>query len=278
MKAALGLAARFFDFFSLREEAKAHAAMPPHRVDALRAKLDWARETLREAGASEESLDLAEAARQAQSVSDAWRDAGSDDDPPALVAAARALGATPKLGPASRGALNRLERMLLTDVQRAVLRAWRTLTVTVVASAAVALVVHEVRLVPRPIARASGTATGKFSPEQAVDRDNLTEWALPDDTPGWLELVLRTPRSLKRVTIVNGRNRNDPARGMREYTLTLFSNGAVVQATEGTFEPYTMHPSVHVHEVQSPAPIDLVRITVRGWHGKSGSISEVILE
>ncbi len=127
------------------------------------------------------------------------------------------------------------------------------------------------------------TATGvygndpMFGPERAVDGDNATEWLLPDNAEGVLELRLAHPRRVDRVRLVNGHNREFNDRATAAYELEVYAGARLLKKVSGRFATLVPTPQ----PVTVPIGVDgadRVRFLVKGHHRSGGALAEISVE
>lgn len=130
-------------------------------------------------------------------------------------------------------------------------------------------------------AHASATYQGRttFEADRAVDGDPNTEWLLPDDTVGWLDLELDPPRRVGKVTIRNAANASYNDRGTKGYRVEVYARGRRVRSYTGEFETRGgRRPSRERVQWIGLARVEKIRVDVISWHGKGGGIAEVTFE
>lgn len=127
------------------------------------------------------------------------------------------------------------------------------------------------------------TATGvygndpMFGPERAVDGDTATEWLLPDNAEGVLELRLKRPRRVDRVRLVNGHNREFNDRATAAYELEVYAGARLLKKVSGRFATLVPTPQ----PVNVPIGVDgadRVRFLVKGHHRSGGALAEIAVE
>jgi hypothetical protein len=124
-------------------------------------------------------------------------------------------------------------------------------------------------------ARASGQ-NGPDGPDHAIDGNLKTNWGLPDGKRGWLDLVLTSPRSVKKLHLVPY---NSPFnnRFLKDVHVTAFLGEQPVQAVDYSFKeppPGSTEP-VWVDVPLNAPKCDRIRIDVSTFTGTSGAITEI---
>ncbi|MBZ0115745.1 MAG: hypothetical protein K8H88_02030, partial [Sandaracinaceae bacterium] len=114
-----------------------------------------------------------------------------------------------------------------------------------------------------------------YQPEMAIDGDPESEWLLPDHQTGWLEVRLSPPERVGTLRLRNTHNRQYNDRATKDYTVEIYSGGAVVRTIQGTWPrlvpndpPWTEH-QVGVDNVER------IRFVVRSSHNYGGGLAEI---
>ncbi len=150
------------------------------------------------------------------------------------------------------------------------------LAVVLVATAAVGL---RARLGMRPAAVASAflsTPPG-FPPAKAVDNDPVTEWILPLGAPGWIDVHLDRPRSIRAVRLLNAHNRTHNDLATRDYRVEAFAGGRLVGAAQGMFSGISPAGTWARHPIAASG-VTRVRVWVDTFHGAAGGLGEIVVE
>ncbi len=126
-------------------------------------------------------------------------------------------------------------------------------------------------------ARASGQFAADTNAALAIDGLERTEWLLPNDRPGWLELELTRSRVLRAVVIKNARNRHYLDRAAREVRIEAFDRKKRV--FEGTVEFKRIEENPAAVRVELPGvKVSRVRLEVKSYFSRGGGLAEVTLE
>lgn len=131
---------------------------------------------------------------------------------------------------------------------------------------------------PRVSVVASGQWGSKHPPEAAIDDDSSTEWLLPDNQGGWIDLHLSRPKRVRAVRILNGTNKATPPRAVMDYRLEFFARGVHVRTIEGSFGAFDPLPSYLTIPTSVGTPVERVRFVVVSWSGTGGAVAEIRLE
>lgn len=121
---------------------------------------------------------------------------------------------------------------------------------------------------------ASTTFNATYPPEHAVDGLIATEWLLPDNTEGWIDLSFKSPRSVRSVTLSNCHNGGFQDRSSANVRVTAFSGDRVVATADGAFtkisgERADLNLRLHANDVTR------VRAEVLSHFGRGGGFAEV---
>jgi hypothetical protein len=130
------------------------------------------------------------------------------------------------------------------------------------------------RLWGRIRVRASGVLSTDFGAEFAIDGANVTEWLLPQSSPGWLELTLPRARHVHGVRVVNGHNRNYLDRGVERFRVTLIAGEKAIKTAEGHFEKIEDKYNT-IDLAIDGEQVTLIRLEILSWFGSGGAVSEV---
>ena len=126
----------------------------------------------------------------------------------------------------------------------------------------------------RPKVVASVSYDGPFPPEHAVDLLEATEWLLPDNTTGWLDLIFKAPRTVRSVTLVNCHNGAFADRSTEKVRVTAFSNDRAVATVDGAFAA----PSGERSDLKLPLSakdVTRVHVEVLSVFRRGGGFAEV---
>ena len=129
----------------------------------------------------------------------------------------------------------------------------------------------------------TATATGvygddpMFGPDRAVDDDTATEWLLPDNQPGALELRVKRPRRIERVRLVNGHNREFNDRATNAYEVEVYAGERLLKKVAGSF-PQLLPAPLPVNIAIGVDGADRVRFVVKSHHRFGAALAEISLE
>jgi hypothetical protein len=134
------------------------------------------------------------------------------------------------------------------------------------------------QLAPRGMeAQASATYHEMFVPANAIDGFAISEWLLPDQTAGWLDVKLEKPRNIRAVKLTNGHNRNFHDRAIHDFRVEAYAGDRLITAKDGSFPPIDPHGTTT--EIPLPADgVTRVRVVVKTWYGLGAALAEVELE
>lgn len=122
--------------------------------------------------------------------------------------------------------------------------------------------------------RASASYSSDFPASQASDGLSRTEWLLPDNQLGWLELAYLRPRALRTVRLRNAENSYFHDRATKSFRLQAFSRGRVVATASGQLP--TIAASRGWEDVPLVArDVTALRIEVLSFYGLGGGLAEV---
>jgi len=126
----------------------------------------------------------------------------------------------------------------------------------------------------RVYASASAVYGPGHSAENATDGLRVTEWVLPDNQPGYLDLTFAARRAVHGVTLINAHNRWYMDRAIKRGMVLVFDDQKVVDQRALEFGGVEQHPA--------PLRVPLkgergtrVRVLVTEHFGLSGGLAEV---
>jgi hypothetical protein len=150
----------------------------------------------------------------------------------------------------------------------------RLLAAVAAGAALVLMAVVAWRLWGRTFATASAAYSSHHAAANAVDGSEATEWLLPDDSLGWLQVNFPSPRSVHHVRLLNAHNVHYQDRGCERVRVTMYCQHRAVASAEGTF--------VGIVVERSPLDFDLsadcvtyLRVEVLSYFKKGGGLAEV---
>jgi hypothetical protein len=308
MTSAAAPQARVLEFFTLREAEKAVRALPEgprgtvQRDLALAFQKRDAAETLWPRGSCAEALHLARASLEATGAAlDAF--AAAAEPKPEWVARAQAhvsaakektLGrALPELEVESRPDDEDTFRTLADAViaveseigahlakpeQLARLRRGRIAFAAATVVFLLGFAVWSGRAGPAIKEARASAQNGPDSADRAIDGNAKTNWGLPEGKRGWLDVILTSPRTVKKVRLI-AYNSPYNNRFLKDVRVTAFLGEQPVQSMDYTFKA----PPAGAEGVWSEIPLnapkcDRVRIDVISYDGISGAISEIEID
>ncbi len=155
-------------------------------------------------------------------------------------------------------------------------RAWYAVAVF---AALLAGAVIAVRIAWRTTTTASGSYSVKYEPPRVVDGNSETEWLLPDNTAGWVDLNLGRGRPIKQLRLLNAHNYTFNDRGTRQFEIELWDRKRLVKKVEGAFETFTAAPQPMTVPLSSDGEkISRIRINVKSWFHSGGGLAEVWID
>lgn len=137
----------------------------------------------------------------------------------------------------------------------------------------------EGRLSLRPTASAYNEADlhEMYAPERAVDGVRDTEWHLPDETAGWLDLEIVEAGEIESVWIANAHNPGYEDRATRLMRVEVYQGDARTQVFSLRFHALETQSPWRVIRVPPNTRATRVRIDVLSWHGLGGGVAEVVI-
>jgi len=130
----------------------------------------------------------------------------------------------------------------------------------------------------RPYAvEASATAEPALVADHLIDGDQQTEWALPDQTAGFVDFIPSRPRSVRRIRILNSKNLPGPDRGTREFRVEVTANGKVEKLVDESFTAFSREPQWKTIEL-GVDHVQRIRVVVKSWFGAGGGLTEVVVD
>ena len=126
----------------------------------------------------------------------------------------------------------------------------------------------------RPRVQASGVLSAANPAANAIDGLEATEWLLPDATPGWVDVLLPSARSVHSVRLVNAHNVFYADRGAKAVRVTAFTAQNKAASVEGSFARLTQDRSVLDLPLEAGG-VTRVRVEVLTYFQTGGGLAEV---
>ena len=116
----------------------------------------------------------------------------------------------------------------------------------------------------------------KFDASKVMDKDPKTEWLLPSNVQGWIEMSFQ-PRTVKAVKVLNASNPPHNDRATQDFKVELYRDKKLLSSTKHKFEKLVPNPEW----MSLPVPeqkVDAVRIVIESHHKSGGGIAELAVE
>ncbi|MET0795577.1 MAG: hypothetical protein ABW061_28925 [Polyangiaceae bacterium] len=133
------------------------------------------------------------------------------------------------------------------------------------------------RLWGRPRVQASAVYAADFPAANAIDGLEATEWLLPDDTAGSIDVMFPHARTVHRVRLLNAHNRSSADRAARAVRVTAFSNSGPSVSAKGAFKHFSEERSVLELEIEAEN-VTRVRVQVLSHFASGGGLAEIEVE
>jgi len=132
------------------------------------------------------------------------------------------------------------------------------------------------RTPPAPPAAASASFGDDpaFTPDRAIDGDPSTDWLLPDNTAGWIDIRVDPARAIHNVRLLNGHNRGFNDRAVRNYRVEVYDGDRMVTQTSGSFAALLPHPTP-VNVAVHASHVTRVRLVVTSWFNIGSALAEI---
>ncbi len=127
----------------------------------------------------------------------------------------------------------------------------------------------------RPYAHASGVYSEAHLASDALDGLEASEWLLPDNTPGWID-VFTKPRTLHGVRLLNAHNNSYLDRATKKVRITAYAEAGPVGSVEGAFAKLTQDHSLLDLPLEAKQVVR-VRIEVLSYFATGGGFAEIEL-
>jgi len=153
------------------------------------------------------------------------------------------------------------------------LRARRQRTVlAVLAAVVVVILVRQIR--ERPRAHSSLDYSDNHAAACVLDGLGATEWLLPDDTLGWVDVTFPSARTVHRVRLFNAHNVFYLDRATGNVRVTAFSEKNVVATASGGFK--RLDPEQSILDLQLEAKeVTRVRVEVLSFFKRGAGLAEI---
>ena len=126
----------------------------------------------------------------------------------------------------------------------------------------------------RPRVHASGVISAANPASNVIDGLEATEWLLPDATPGWVDVLFPSSRTVHSVRLLNAHNVFYADRGARAVRVTAFAAQDKVASVEGSFARLTEERSVLDLPLEARG-VTRVRVEVLSYFQAGGGLAEV---
>jgi hypothetical protein len=123
-------------------------------------------------------------------------------------------------------------------------------------------------------ARASGTYSSDYPAKQAIDGLSKTEWLLPHQQTGWLEVTFARARDVKAVSLRNATNGHYRDRAAKGVTVEVYAQAKLVASRKFEFLPIDANQGPVTLKLEA-RDVTHVRIAVESFYGGGGGIAEV---
>jgi len=138
------------------------------------------------------------------------------------------------------------------------------------------VLVFYARLWGRPYAHASAVITDEHLASAVLDGMEATEWLLPDNSTGWIDIIPPKPRTLHGVRLTNAHNEYYLDRASRKVRVTAYAETGPVGTVEGEFEKFSQERSVLDLRLEAQNVIR-VRVEVLSHFKRGGGFAEIEL-
>lgn len=172
----------------------------------------------------------------------------------------------------------RVHLFLMTDGELATLRGRRRMRAAIACALVAAFLVAALRSQVRVRAEASAVYDAHYEPARVLDGNKDSEWLLPDQTGGWLDLYVIPPRKVTKVQLLNAHNDPFHDRGSHEITIELYSKEQLVKSIDYAFAGFEARPEWVSIDVGPVEKVQRVRIVVKSWFLAGGGIAEARLQ
>jgi hypothetical protein len=181
----------------------------------------------------------------------------------------------PRLMQASRDLLRALEPYAATEQDLARLRRKRMVTSLSIAGLGALFVALFIASQFRVRATCSAKYGASFEAPSVLDAHPDSEWLLPDQSPGWIDLHLSPSRSVSVVRIINAHNSTHNDRASKDVRIELYQRDRMIASIDGTFPAFTAVPDWVAFDVGRHEHVSRIRVVVKSWHGIGGGFGEI---
>ena len=125
--------------------------------------------------------------------------------------------------------------------------------------------------------RASGSFNEvQYEARKATDGKPATEWLLPSNAGGWIEITFR-PRDMKTVKLLNARNSPFHDRATRDFRIEGYLKKKLVHTSKHTFAKFEENPQWVIIPVPKMR-VDALRVVVENHHKAGAGFAEIAYE
>lgn len=152
---------------------------------------------------------------------------------------------------------------------------WQRIGALVSAALLAAIVgVRQARVI-KLTASCSASYDAPHAAQYAIDGYLASNWVLPDNVPGWLEVAFER-RVVRKLELINAQGLS--MYGVKSATVELYRGPALVRSVDISMDTTVGTPNPTTVPLLLTQPIDRIRIQVKTWHGYGGGLSEVRVE
>ena len=114
-----------------------------------------------------------------------------------------------------------------------------------------------------------------YDAPNVLDLHPDSEWLLPDQTAGWLDLWLSPARTVSRVRMINAHNSIHNDRATKNFRIELWRKGVMVHWVDASFPEFTPTPGWTTFDLGGAYKADRIRFVVLSWHLSGGGFGEI---
>lgn len=129
-------------------------------------------------------------------------------------------------------------------------------------------------LAARVVVASSADYSVDHAASQAVDRGSATEWLLPNNQAGWLDIALPRRRRVRGLVLRNGHNGEYLDRAVRRARVLVFDDDRQVDSAEVGFSKIEKEPAPVTAKL-SGKPATRVRLVILEHFGLGAAVEDV---
>lgn len=174
--------------------------------------------------------------------------------------------------------LHRLRAPLADSPAEVAKKRVRRIAFTALSAVATIVALYFILRTPRVVkAEASAVYSDHYAPAKALDGKPESEWLLPDNTLGWIDLHVSPPRRVNHLKLLNVHNGPYNDRATRDFHVEAYAGSTLLKSYDGTFPEFTETPAWVTVDL-GVDKCDRIRIEVKSFHKSGGGFADLEID